>query len=249
MTVLIGIKCSDGIVIGSDSSATFSSGNISTIEQRTKKIEILHGKIIVAGTGHVGLGQCFCNQIDQGYAAGRFKSQNAIQTGVSMSELGIADFTLTGAPKGQYGALVAYPTGPHIHLCEFGCADFQPEQKTEHMWYASMGSGQLIADPFLGLMRSVYWRGGMPNLQDGIFIASWAIQHVIEVNTGGVGGDVQMATLSNTSTGPVARLLLPDELAEHRENVEGAMEHLRCYMNRDTTSSAPAIPMPPAVAN
>lgn len=65
MTILVGIKCKDGVLIGSDSSATFAAGQIRTIEQTTKKIEIVDGKIIVAGTGQIGLGQRFCHQVEQ----------------------------------------------------------------------------------------------------------------------------------------------------------------------------------------
>jgi hypothetical protein len=118
------------------------------------------------------------------------------------------------------------------------------------MWYASMGGGQMIADPFLGLMRNVYWQDGMPNLQDGIFIATWAIQHAIDVNAGGVGGAIQMAVLTNASNQVVARFLTEYELMEHRENVSGAMQHLKSYINRDSNSEAVAIdiPMPPSAS-
>lgn len=79
MTILVGIKCKDGIIIGSDSSATFSAGQISTIEQTTKKIEILHNKIIVAGTGQIGLGQRYCDLVDRGYTDKKFTGKNGIR--------------------------------------------------------------------------------------------------------------------------------------------------------------------------
>ena len=60
MTILIGILCQDGVVVGSDSSATFIAGQQPTIQQKCKKIEILSGShIILAGTGDAGLGQRF----------------------------------------------------------------------------------------------------------------------------------------------------------------------------------------------
>ena len=54
MTILVGLLCKDGIVIGSDSSATFGTMQNRTIEQPTDKIEIIDGKVIIAGTGQVG---------------------------------------------------------------------------------------------------------------------------------------------------------------------------------------------------
>lgn len=57
MTILVGLLCKEGIVIGADSSATFGSAQFRTIEQPTDKIEIIDNQIIVAGTGQIGLGQ------------------------------------------------------------------------------------------------------------------------------------------------------------------------------------------------
>lgn len=242
MTVLVGIKCSDGVIIGSDSSATFSAGQIRTIEQATKKIEILDGKIIVAGTGQIGLGQRFCNQVEQGWKNGAFKSLGAIPMATKMCSLARADFVSTQAPMGQYGALVAYSADHRLHLCEFSISDFQPELKTENIWYASMGSGQLIADPFLGLMRKVFWSDGMPTLQDGVFIAMWTLQHAIDVNAGGVNGPIQLAVLRNEKNGPVARMLSQDEMDEHQQNVSGVLAHLRQYMDKVAGRSAAASP-------
>ena len=46
MTILIGVLCKDGVVIGADSSATFDAGGIRTIEQPTKKIDLLMEKLL-----------------------------------------------------------------------------------------------------------------------------------------------------------------------------------------------------------
>jgi 20S proteasome alpha/beta subunit len=40
MTLIIGIKCSDGIVMGADGAATFGSLGQQTIRQGTKKLEV-----------------------------------------------------------------------------------------------------------------------------------------------------------------------------------------------------------------
>ncbi|MDO9371289.1 MAG: hypothetical protein Q7U07_01675 [Gammaproteobacteria bacterium] len=238
MTILVGIKCKDGIIIGSDSSATLSTGQISTIEQVTKKIEILHEQIIVAGTGQIGLGQRFCDLVDRGYSERQFKAMNGIQMASEITHLAVKNFSHTSASKGGYGALVAFPAGNDIHLCEFSITDLQPELKTTGIWYASMGSGQLIADPFLGLMRSVFWADGMPSLQEGIFIATWTLQHAIDVNAGGVNGPIQLAVLTKDG----ARMLSEDELTEHQENVSGVVSHLRSY--KDKLSGKSTMPVP-----
>jgi len=146
-----------------------------------------------------------------------------------MCQLGRNDFASTGVAQGQYGALVAFPAANKLNLCEFSPIDFQPELKTERLWYVSMGSAQPIVDPFLGLMRKVFWTDGQPNYQEGIFAVTWAIQHAIELNPGGVNGPLQVAILTRQKDAYQARLLEDTELAEHKNNVDEAIEHLRTY--------------------
>ena len=113
-----------------------------------------------------------------------------------LSSLAIADFRSTEAPRDGYGALIAFHSNKESHLCEFTWNGFQPELKTKDIWYVSMGSGQNIADPFLGFIRSVFWKGGLPKYQDAIFAVAWTLQHVINLNTGGIQGPAQIAVLN-----------------------------------------------------
>ena len=61
MTLIVGIRCSGGVVIGSDSAITFAAGpQTLTIQQRSSaKIEVIDDSLIVAGTGALGMGQRF----------------------------------------------------------------------------------------------------------------------------------------------------------------------------------------------
>lgn len=246
MTVLVGIRCKDGVVVGSDSSVTFGSMGGRTIEQAARKVEIIEDSMIVAGTGQVGLGQRFCQQLSQAYQQKKFSGIGCTEIGKVMTQLAIGDFAQTQAPKGQYGALVAFAAKHEPYLCEFAVDDFQPEIKTEHIWYASMGSGQAIADPFLGLMRKVFWQDGMPTLADGVFAAAWTLQHTIDVNAGGVNGPIHLATLRIDGGKASAKYLTEDEIGQHLENVRGAEKYLRGYSEvlQGTKGAPPDVPLP-----
>ena len=51
MTAIIGIYCRDGVVIGADSSASFShTPAFRTIEQQVRKLEVIGSQIILART-------------------------------------------------------------------------------------------------------------------------------------------------------------------------------------------------------
>lgn len=227
MTVLVGVFCKDGVVVGADSAATFSSGQLRTIEQKIKKIEIIADRVIVAGTGQIGLGQRFAAVVDKAWKENVFQN-SPIEIGKRLSALAIQDFSSTQAPK-ELGALVAFPCQQRPMLCEFSVESFQPELKNDRLWYVSMGSGQPIADPFLGFIREVMWHDGLPTHQEAVFAVTWTISQAIKLNPGGVNGPIQIAVLSVQEGKLAARELSAAEIDEHQQSVDGAVEHLRQY--------------------
>lgn len=223
----MGVYCTDGVVIGTDSAATFAAGQVRTIEQRIKKIDIVSDRVIVAGTGEVGLGQRFHAIVEAGWKSGLFQ-RPPIEIGKLLSAEAIKDFGTTNAPR-DFGALVAFPCKKRPYLLEFSPHAFQPELKTDRLWYVSMGSGQAIGDPFLGFIREVFWHDGIPSCREAVFAVTWTISQAIALNTGGVGGPVQIATISHKGGELVAEELSLGQIAEHEDNVRGAIQHLRTY--------------------
>lgn len=245
MTILVGVRCRDGIVIGADSAATFSAGQLRTIEQPVKKISVIADRIIVAGTGEIGLNQRFCNVVSKAWTDKALRGNN-IDVGRILAKTAIEDFASTQAGKGTYGALVALPVGNRLELIEFASTNLQPELKTDDLWYVSMGSGQTIADPCLGFIRQAFWSDGMPSVEDGVFAVVWTLAQAIHLNPGGVNGPMHVALLTNGVKGePVARILEQGEIAEHEANVHGAIEHLRQYRRKVKETAATEIPKPP----
>ncbi|MCH8035153.1 MAG: hypothetical protein IH950_15540, partial [Bacteroidetes bacterium] len=178
MTVIIGALCQDGIVIGSDSSTTFATGGYRTVEQITKKVTTLAENILLCGTGQVGLDQRFQYVINKYWQGNQQDGKTHEEITLDLATLLKANFTATGAQI-EYGACLAFAIDNNIHLYEFPSGTLQPEYKTKHLWYVSMGSGQLIADPFLGFVRKMFWNDKQPNINDGIFGTIWALQHTI----------------------------------------------------------------------
>ena len=70
-------------------------------------------------------------------------------------------------------------------------------------------------------------------------LATWTVQHVIDVNPGGVAGPIRVATFGTDADGNfVARNLPDDEIAEHQQAVESAAQALRTW--RDQLQSGAA---------
>lgn len=251
MTSLVAIRCSDGVVIGADSSATFGDGkHISTIEQPTnRKIEIIGEQFIVAGTGYVGHGQRFCAVVNRLFTEKGFKDKNDKEVGKILSQYGIADFKETHLQRFEYSAFVAYPALDKPCLCELpGGMDFQPEIKepTDNLWFASAGSGQQITDPFLAHLRQVFWHDGPPKLHGGIFMALWALRHACELNPGGIKEPIHMAVLGREKGKLRARKLGEDELMEHANMVQDATRHLASFREvLEGRTPTPPLPVKP----
>ena len=246
MTVLVGIHCSDGVVIGADSSSTFAAGpGRNTIEQPSEKITVIDGKLIIAGTGAVGLSQRYCAAVESSWRDRKLVGKSPTDFGKALCQIGLIDFEQTGVKLGNvpFGALVAFPTRVGAQLCELEYGSFQPELKSG-LWYVSMGGGQSVTDPLLGLMRRAFWKDGRPTVEDGIFAVMWALEHAIRLNTGGVNGPPRVAVLRGDS----ASMLDEERLREHEQNVEAIYDYIGRFpeeLRRPGTASTPPMPIPP----
>jgi hypothetical protein len=248
MTVIMGLLCNDGIVIGSDSAVTFSNVNIPTIEQECIKIDIYHKKVILAGTGEVGLCQRFGLIIERYWLNENILDvKHNIDIGKDLSRFALQDFSYTFKNPGTFGAIVAFPHKNDFYLCEFALKDFQPEFKNFKIWYVSMGIGQNIADTLLGIIKYYFMQEGIPNLQQGIFYLLWVLDHTIKLSPSGIKGPSQIATLSRLENNNYeAKILKKEDLSEHIENIEQFEKHIREYKEflegRSTKIKIPKIP-------
>ena len=254
MTVLVGIRCTNGVVIGADSAVTFGiSMQQPTIEQsHPNKISIINNQIILAGTGAIGHDQRFSHEIERLSKLQKdgIRDCPVVEVGRRLAAIGINNFSSTRSDKGQYGALVALPVGGRAELIEFPVSDFQPEVKTPDVWYASMGAAQGIADPLLGFARAAFWNDGAPDLQEGIFTAAFVLGLACNMAPYGVAPPLQMAVLRKGKEGRGgwrACRLTPEELAEHEESAKGAIRRLGKYRQKLAGEDQPdvALPGPP----
>jgi hypothetical protein len=128
---------------------------------------------------------------------------------------------------------------------------FQPEIKDpKDLWFASAGAGQPITDPFLALLRSVFWRESAPNLRGGIFTVLWALRHACEINPGGIKEPIKIAVLETAKGKYGAHMLTEDELLEHGNIVDSATGHMAQFRGTllgELKTGAPPKP-PPAPA-
>jgi 20S proteasome alpha/beta subunit len=236
LTLIVGILCSDGAAIASDSAATYSTGIAATIgQQEVKKVHQLGTGVLYGATGSVGISQLLQFAIENTWNAslkgGQLPSAQvmvqlftAIATATQAIRLSAAQMVpLVGNQAAGASALcksmVALPVQGKVNLFQF---DFSgaPEAATEQLPFISMGVGQPIADPFLAFLNRILWKGKQPTIAEGRFVAAWTVKHVSETIPGGVGGPLQMASLSMKDGQPLIEFV--EDPAEHFQKIEAA---------------------------
>lgn len=252
MTVLVGVRCSDGVVIGADSVATSAAGNQGLMRMATDKIAVVGDRVIVAGTGAVGLGQRFQGVVKAAWDAKVFQKP-CLDCCKHLAATAVNDFRGTGVPfNGQgggynFGALMAAPLEDKPQLVEFALSDFQPEVKNDKLHFVSMGSGQMLAEPFMGFISRVIWGGQAPDVQQATLGVVWALQHAIEMAPGGVGLPIRIATLRKEGGAWKARVLTDEELQEPLQHIQAIEDRIRQYP-AEILAQAMAQPEPPPPA-
>ena len=257
MTLIIGIRCTDGVVMGADSAMTFgiNSQNATIMQTYRQKIAILCGNnttALVGGSGHIGQTQRFENIVKHLINDLEILKLDAVDLGRIISNKTRVDFAETLNTEEllklyPFSALMAIhcKTGNEVkaQLIELSGMLQQPEVKLRDNWYVSIGSGQNIADPLLGLMRKIYWGNQPPNLQGGIFVTHMLLKLACELAAGGIAPPVKLSVLSDNEEGtPFARELTEEELQESLSAVDNALEHYRSFPDRLHKSVSTLLP-------
>jgi 20S proteasome alpha/beta subunit len=255
MTLLIGIKCTDGVVIAADGATTFGNalGN-HTIRQPSQKLANVSNRMVVGVTGAVGLQQRFVGELSGLTITSGAKRHhvmetlaNSIRKPMAMAEAvrpAIGGQAVNGVLTATLIALVVEGLPTLIQFDHQG----SPECATDHLRFISLGSGQPLADPFLAFLRRIFWATKPPTLRDGIVAATWALQHAIQTNPGGVDWPIQVMTLCSPKGACEIREIDDNEIQEHLQFIGAAerkiAESVEALISPSTTADASDIPKP-----
>lgn len=269
MTLIVGVKCSDGIVLGADSTATYSTplGQPTIRQETATKLHIateILGRIVIAVSGPISLSQSYCEELDAHVRRHNnritWKSVQEGKTeltklfwkhaGPAWDRAGVVVRVVGQAAMNecnhQSAAMFALGDGPHLLQFSNQC---QAEEVTQDLPFVSLGSGQLSADPFLAFIRRIFWPTGLPPLLDGKLATIWTLDEVIKHTPGGIGGNVKVTVLARDQTGEWnCSELTPEEIADHRQVLARMEEKMREVLTLPTSDAKP-IPKPPSSAS
>jgi 20S proteasome alpha/beta subunit len=185
MTVLVGVHCQDGVIIGTDSAVTTAANVYQRTLQETGclKIDVHFGEIITAVTGDIGLAQRFKYELEtllQGKQIEKFKSMSPVPYVTAIAHNTIENFKKTTSAQQHnlqfgwgLGGLVAFVAQDKPQLAEFSATQFHPELKglttsdgkPTNRPYVTMGGAQAMADPFIAHASRMLFGTNVPNLK------------------------------------------------------------------------------------
>lgn len=258
MTLLVGVLCEDGVVLGADSAATMGSGGMPTVRQPVAKIRAISNDALIAVSGPVGLGQRLAGELEQILSESRIPSSMKAHKATQLlrqsfmpyiaGELEAARIAapVVGAQVAQASALSSTLLAIHldgrIRLVQFD-QQGAPEEATVDLPFVCLGSGQLLADPFMTFLRGVFWdKGRLPSLAEATFATVWTLTQAIDVSPAYLAEPIHVFTLTQESTLRVARELEPSELQEHRQAASEARAVLRSWRRVDNLVPPPPDP-------
>lgn len=258
MTLILGIKCSDGIVLGADGAATFGSLGQSTIRQPVRKLTVLAGCVVAGVSGPIGMSQRICGEIENLWIAQAFKGKKPFQAMTTISETIrphiVSELQIAATARQVLGpvavnsaltaTVVALPISKSLSLFQFD-QQGSPEEATNDLPFVAVGSGQPIADPFLAFLRRVFWPNRAPKLSEGEFAAVWCLEHAIQTHPGGVADPKQIVILEKSGSDFAARELGDPELQEHLEAIAAAERRLATFMEEPKVEISEPPPEPP----
>lgn len=233
MTVVVAFHCSDGAVVASDSMLTPSMGGINVGHHSGIKCRVIPGPQLFAFAGDQGQAarfRFFAESMVSQIAA----SPHALLHSVDLSRSILTQLDSTGIPPNSVGvnAVLAFIHGAGCHCCVFEAA-LQPRLLDDDHCYAALGSGKLSADPFLRFIFDTFCTPGQPPpVHLAAFLAVWTVQHVINVNPGGVAGPIRVSIFERNVTGSFdAKELSTAEIEAHTLAVDNAAKSLRDWRN------------------
>ena len=259
MTLIIGIQCEDGIVVGADGAATLATSlGVGTVRQSVRKLTKIGDCVAIGTSGPVGLGQRFGESLRKLWDDKKLNGKTPVEVTMILqkefwqfAEVEFKAVQVTAPILGQAAlasamssTIVIMPISKQARLIQFN-HQCSPELASHDLPFVAIGSGQPLGDMFLAFLRRIFWKDHKPKITEGVLATVWALTQAIETNTGGLSLPIQIMTLQKTSGDWKVEELAEGDLAEHHQAIADAERTLgdyRTYLN----PAKPGTPPPEA---
>jgi hypothetical protein len=256
LSLLIGIRARDGVVVASDGVATSEVLGVPYLRTKING-KLRHGpRWIVTHAGSLGLLQRVHELVERvatvglpvaGRIDGLTRPLHAASASDVMTwfrgglfhlisaevEAGRAAATWLGnlKPSAAFNTetllAVALADGPH--LFHFGY-DAAPMEIDDDFPIVACGAGQLLCLPFLLFLRRAMWGGRQPTVEEALLATAWAIDHTLELTPDGLDWPLTIVVMQREKGKGWHTRPIPDDeierLTEQARAIEQALPEL-----------------------
>jgi 20S proteasome alpha/beta subunit len=263
VTLIVGIKCSDGIVMGADGAATYAALQQQqlqpTIKQAVMKLQVLSDRVILGSSGPVGLAQLHHAEISHLWEHGALSGKKCHEARPILTKAILKNaepaLRVAAVAKDVLGpvaladamchTLIALPINKQPCLIQFS-PQGASEEASDDLPFVSIGSGQTTADPFLAFLRKTFWPTKLPNLPEGTLAAVWTLRHAIDFAPGFIADPTRIAVLEKKTGDWKARMLSEQEKNDHEQMIVEMIKYIGKFPESMTAPTEPPPPPPPA---
>ncbi len=219
MSLIVGIRCADAVVLAASGPSTMPSDDgLPAARQWTKKLQVVGGQAVLGVSGHDGLAQEMALALERSLSEPekrdisedmlRDKLREALAApvqrtvaihrtlqglpgfGITSNEYVVSQ-SLLGIPF--HGVLRLFMLDPECSLTEI----------TPDLAWAAIGSSRSTAEPFLAFIKKVLWDSGRPNVAQAELAAFWTLKHAIEYNAAGLSHPIQLTVMVRSESGSI----------------------------------------------
>ena len=247
MTILVGILCQDGVVIAADGMASQNLGTTPFVGISNLKVHPINDDLIVACAGDDNLMTHFICFLKSNYLT-IFKEHQAKSSNVLalMTELGgkfahhimniyrqypaewysqvLETFNRNGF---SFQAVIALHFNHNHYMFSYDNRFNAMMLRDNGIWHIILGSGHLVANPSIHLVKKILNIKLMPKVDRGQILAYWTVSHAIDVSSGGIGGEIKIAVLQKSGEKYVVSTA--NNISEHEEFIEDMYKHIWRY--------------------
>lgn len=270
MTIIVGVLCSDGIVIAADGMASNNLGSTSFVGINNLKTEIIQNKLIVSCAGDDSLMTLFINYLKSDnlsslvsnsdeFAFSIINGFHAYCENLYLKPIknGTPGQVLNDVPidpikyqlvsdfyskvNQQFAAIIAFEYNGH-HFA-YTLNGFQPPQMIRDggIWYKIIGSGGLIGWPSIHLIKNILNIKTQPSVENAIQLAYWTIDHSIEASSGGIGGEIKITKLEKAENNTYK--IENVDVTGTKEYINDMYQYIHKFVGDNiTTTKAPTLP-------
>jgi 20S proteasome alpha/beta subunit len=220
MTIAIGLYCTDGLVIATDSAITVATHDGATTEMKASKIFHLMDGVIFAYSGNFSMAERIRRRLASFLPEWLEESDTADDLGDRICTELERMFTkyVIDPLKGVDCTImlgIIFKGTPELILFSGG---FRPQYHSMEYFYVAHGSGKQFADPFMSFLQNTCDIKTL-TVEHARLLAYWIIDHVIEANTGGVRGPVQLQYFLKQDDGSSYNCLSIDSADEYENKI------------------------------